>query len=68
MDQCIFCKSTNLQTNIQVGQTAQPERIGLKYHTKFLVIGVEPFLADLCKDCGNIRLHMENNDRNWYTK
>jgi hypothetical protein len=68
MDKCIYCNSTNLDTNIIVGQTAQPERIGLKYQTKFLVTGVEPFYADLCKDCGSIRLHLKNSDKNWCTK
>jgi hypothetical protein len=68
MDQCMYCNSTNLHPNIIVGQNAETGGIGLKYHTKFLVLGVEPFYADLCKDCGSIRLHIKNSDKNWCTK
>jgi hypothetical protein len=69
MDKCIYCNSTNLQTNITIGQSAETGGIGLQYHTKFLIIGVEPFYADLCKDCGSIsRLYIKNSGKNWCTK
>ena len=66
MKNCIYCNSTNIQSGVEVGQSAEVGTLGLKYHTKFLVLGVEAFYADLCKDCGSItRLYLKNVNRNW---
>ena len=69
MDKCQYCNGANIQTNVPVGQNAEVGVIGLQYKTKFVVIGVEPFYADLCKDCGSInRLFVKNPGRNWCVK
>jgi uncharacterized membrane protein (UPF0127 family) len=69
MSKCIYCNSTNIQADVVVGQTAEPRALGLKYRTNFLIFGVEPFYAELCKDCGSIvRFYLKKTDRNWYTK
>ena len=66
MNKCIHCGGTNLGENIQVAMTAEAGSIGLRYATKFLVNGVEPFYADLCNDCGSItRLYVKNGERRW---
>jgi hypothetical protein len=70
MKNCIYCNSTNIQSDIMVDQnTAEPGKIGLKYHTQFLVMGVEPLYAELCKDCGSItRIYLKEVNRNWCIK
>lgn len=69
MNKCIYCHSVNLQSDIEIGQTAETGDIGLNYQTKFLLIGVEPFYAELCKDCGSInRLYVKHTHKKWIIK
>ncbi len=69
MKNCIYCSSTNIQSDILIDQnTTVPGGIGLKYRAKILVC-VEPVYAELCKDCGSIiRIYVKNTDRNWCQK
>lgn len=70
MKNCIYCNSTNIQSEIKLNQgTAEPGEIGLEYRAKFFIHGVEPIYVELCKDCGSInRLYIKNSERNWYLK
>jgi hypothetical protein len=68
MEKCIYCGSANLHQNIKIGLSAETGLIGLEFKAAILT-RVEPFYADLCKDCGSVsRLHVENVDRNWRCK
>lgn len=58
MDKCTNCGSNNIKKDISVG------RAGLRY-TMVGVLHVEVFHADLCKDCGNVMLHVKETDKNW---
>ena len=49
MKNCIYCNSTNIQSGVEVGQSAEVGTLGLKYHTKFLVLGVEAFYPKYVK-------------------
>ena len=69
MNKCQYCNSTNLQADITIGESAEVGAIGLQYKTKFIVIGVEPFYAELCQDCGSInRLYVKKTARKWCLK
>ena len=69
MNKCQYCNSTNLQADIIIGENAEVASIGLKYQTKFIARGVEPFYAELCQDCGSInRLYVKNTDKKWCIK
>ncbi len=69
MNNCIYCNSSNIQPDVEVRQSTQVNVIGLEYHTGFLLTGVEPFYAELCKDCGSIsRLYVKKTDRKWRVK
>lgn len=66
---CTHCGGSNVICGVRVDQTADAGRIGLAYKTKFVVIGTEPFYADVCDDCGTIvRLYIKTRGRTWYTK
>lgn len=65
MDKCIYCNSGNIQKKITVGQSAEVGTIGLKYKASLIMNGVEPFHADLCNDCGGVRLYVNNKERKW---
>lgn len=66
---CQYCGNSNIQRNIQIGVNAEADSIGLEYYTKFVVIGTEAFLADLCLDCGSVvRLFVKNPQQKWVIK
>ncbi|MBP7529665.1 MAG: hypothetical protein KA801_17215 [Syntrophorhabdaceae bacterium] len=66
---CAHCGGSNVVCGVRVDQTADAGRIGLAYKTKFVVIGTEPFHADVCDDCGTVvRLYVKTPGRTWYTK
>jgi len=62
MNKCIYCSSNNIEKGISVG--SGNSRTGLKY-VDFLVPKVEWFYADLCKDCGSVRIFVEETNRKW---
>lgn len=69
VEKCPYCGSANLARRVEVNQTAEAGRIGLGYHTRFLLIGTESLLADLCDECGSVvRLFVEVPARKWVTK
>ena len=66
MDKCIYCNSTDLIRNIQLGLNAEVNRLGLKYNARMGVRGIEPVCADLCNSCGSItRFHIQKKDHKW---
>ncbi len=66
---CPFCGGSNIVRSTMVDQTADAGRIGLSYHTRFLITGTEPLYADLCDDCGSlIRLFLKEVGKKWATK
>jgi hypothetical protein len=68
MEKCIYCGSTNSHRNISIGLSAETGSVGLQFKVK-IFIGVEPFYADLCKDCGSVsRLYVKNVEKNWHCK
>lgn len=62
MDKCTHCGSSNIKKGITIGPGNN--KIGLKY-TDCCVPHTEIFHADLCKDCGNIRIYVKETNRNW---
>lgn len=62
MDKCIYCNSTNIEKGLSVG--SGHTKTGLKYLV-FAIPNVEWFYADLCKDCGSVRLYVKDTERNW---
>jgi ribosomal protein S27AE len=65
---CPHCGSASIVANISVGQTAEVGSIGLNYKTAMILVGTEPFMADLCGECGTVtRLHVQNLTRKWRT-
>jgi hypothetical protein len=69
VDKCVYCSSANMVRHVKIDQTADAGRIGLAYHTRFLIIGTEPLFADLCDDCGSIaRIFIDTPARKWVTK
>jgi hypothetical protein len=66
---CTYCGSTNIARNVRVDQTGDAGRIGLCYHTRFLLDGMEPLYADLCDDCGSlVRTYVRKVRQKWVTK
>jgi len=66
---CPHCGGGNIVGGVRVDQTADAGRIGLAYKTKFVVIGTEPFYADVCDDCGTVaRFYVKEKGKNWYKK
>lgn len=69
IERCSFCGSTNIAHHIEVNQTADAGRIGLSYHTRFLILGTEKLFADLCDTCGSVlRLSVDTPGKKWVTK
>jgi hypothetical protein len=67
--QCAYCGGGNIVRKIHVDQTADAGSIGLPYHTRFIVTGVEPLYADLCDDCGSVvRIYVDGIGKRWVTK
>lgn len=62
MDKCIYCGSDNIEKELSVG--FGNSRSGLKY-LKLFVPQVEWFYADLCKDCGSVRIYVKETNRQW---
>jgi len=63
MNKCTYCGGANLTADIETGLTAETGAIGLRRRAKFLLIGVEPFYAELCQDCGGIsRPYVKNTE------
>jgi hypothetical protein len=59
---CIYCGSSNIQKDVAVGTLKH--KAGLKFGNP-LFPEIEDFYADLCKDCGSIRIYVKETDRNW---
>jgi hypothetical protein len=58
---CSYCGSDSILQNIATVVTGPK--------IKALFDKIEPFLVDLCLDCGTaVRFHVENTDRNWDTR
>ena len=69
MDKCIYCGSTDLTRNIDMGLNAESSPFGLKYKALMGIRGTEPVYADLCDSCGSItRLHVHKTDHKWSVK
>ena len=62
MEKCIYCGSSNIENEISVG--AGNFKSGLKY-VNFLTPQIEWFYADLCKDCGSVRIYVKETNRKW---
>jgi len=62
MDKCIYCGSSNIENDISVG--SGNFKTGLKY-VNFLASQIEWFHADLCKDCGSVRIYVKETNRKW---
>ncbi len=62
MNKCIYCSSSNIEKEISVG--SGNFKTGLKY-VNFLSPQIEWFCADLCKDCGSVRIYVKETDRKW---
>lgn len=58
MNKCTNCGSDNIKKDISMGN------IGLRY-TVYGVPHIEALHADLCKDCGNVRIHVKETNKNW---
>lgn len=59
---CIYCGSTNIEKNLSVG--FGNSKTGLKY-IQLAMPRMEPFYADLCKDCGSVRLYVKDSEKPW---
>jgi hypothetical protein len=66
-EKCPYCGGSEIVANIRVSQTAEVGKIGLSFKMAKILVGTEPFLADLCNGCGSIRLRVQNTDRKWLT-
>jgi len=69
---CAYCGHTDFERGIELGQTAEAARIGLKFKaSSFLggalsLMGNEPLFADLCLTCGTVaRLYVKETRRQW---
>lgn len=66
--QCHHCGSEDVLRNVKTGITATAGRIGLSFRVGILG-GTEPFIADLCRQCGTIvRLYVRMPNRRWITE
>ncbi len=65
---CPHCGSSKHICNIHLSLNNKGEGVGLSFRRMVpVVIGTEPFLADMCQDCGTIvRLHVKETDRKWH--
>lgn len=63
--ECNYCKSSNVVKNVNVtgGNTIHP--FGIMYKEGKVWIKTEPIIGDICKDCGSVRLYVQNTNRNW---
>ncbi len=61
---CDHCGSDQIVANIRINDGA-----GLCYKIdwSWILTNVEPLLADLCSECGSVRLHVRTTDRKWLT-
>lgn len=76
MNECIYCKSTDIEKGLPIltrGHNKWPVVVGPYFSTgtkKFLGMlqnqcQQEPMFVDLCKQCGGLRFHVKNMDRDW---
>lgn len=79
MNECMYCKSTNLVKDIQVAAISPINTKGAIQHfvgpvfntaekiwlTGDVLSTAEPMLAEVCKQCGTTRLYVINGDRDW---
>jgi hypothetical protein len=76
MEQCIYCKSTDLKKDLLVTTQARAEGIarptvGVIYTKEkkdffgIQEIGIEPIFTEICNECGGVRLYVKNVKRNW---
>lgn len=76
MNECIYCKSTEIEKGLPIfarGHNNWPTIVGPYFSVgtkKFLGMmqnqcKQEPMFVDLCKQCGGVRFHVKNMDRDW---
>lgn len=78
MNECIYCKSTEIEKDLPIISkeyigSSSPGLVGPYFSTgtkKFLGqlqthCKQEPMYMDLCKQCGGVKLHVKNMDRDW---
>ncbi|EYE89876.1 hypothetical protein Q428_00475 [Fervidicella metallireducens AeB] len=64
MEKCIYCGSTNLEKDVTVETSLRGSICGLKYNSGLLPEH-ETLHAELCKDCGSVRLYIKDTEHNW---
>ncbi|HAU28882.1 MAG TPA: hypothetical protein DCW68_02075 [Rhodospirillaceae bacterium] len=63
---CPHCGKNTITQSIPMSQSAEVQRIGLRFKARFMMRGTEEILADLCTSCGTIiRLFVKEPQRNW---
>lgn len=66
--ECRHCGSQNITTGISIGELAEAGWIGAQYKKGFLV-GTEPFICDICKNCGEVnRIYVRNPNHDFLVK
>ena len=65
-EKCPYCGGSEIIANILVGSTTEVGNIGLSYTSAMILLKAEPFVADLCTECGSvIRVRVHNTGRKW---
>jgi len=76
MNECIYCKSTEIEKDLPIvvrGHNNWPVVVGpcFSVGTKKFLGQVqthcqqEPMFVDLCKQCGGVKFHVKNMDKEW---
>ncbi len=62
---CIYCKSSNVIKNVIITGGNHMHPTGIVYTERKIWTKTEPIIGEVCKDCGSIRLYVQNTNRNW---
>ena len=78
MNECIYCKSSEIEKDLPIVAREYMDSGSSAYVGPYYTIGTkkfmgktlnhgkhEPMYADLCEQCGAVRLYVKNVDRDW---
>lgn len=63
---CQHCGSARIEKGIRSNISNEASHYGLAYQGKFKLWFTEPFLFDICSDCGTVhRMYVKNTEHKW---
>jgi len=63
--ECNYCKSSNVVKGVEITGGDRIHPFGIVYQEGRVWTKTEYIIGDVCKDCGSVRLYVQNTNRNW---